>query len=242
MCTLLKSSAESSQLFFETQPDDSTAFGFGFNKSIEMQCTKNKQLDGADVAPYTVSIPPVEVLALRTACCCQYCGCNCDPKYNPIGCAQEIAQCCVVGSGGCAIATGDLKKRGCRLADCLAKVLACEETNAINPNEFICSEFSSTGMCCCCFVGGNKTKVSFCPAPFTCCSETFQCCCCYGRCSFPCNDFVPMEIGLCGVMCIDKKETIAKAEEDYRQKTAESSGVVEAVIVQKGAPSLAMDR
>lgn len=54
----------------------------------------------------------------------------------------------------------------------------------------------------------------------------------------------PFEVGLCGVMCVDKKETIMAEEQKQREQEPVST-VITAVIVSKGgAPIISngMDR
>ncbi len=134
----------------------------------------------------------------------------------------------------------------CRLADGLLQCCACEETTTAtaNPNEIMCVEFSSSGMVCCCLVGGASAKVSCCPRPLSCLAQTYQCLCCFGRCAFPCNEFVPFELGCCGVMCIDKQGTIVAAHDDLRAKLSASTvhTADASVYENRGAPAIAIDR
>lgn len=47
-----------------------------------------------------------------------------------------------------------------------------------------------------------------------------QRCCVYSKASFPVRDEVPCEIGICGIMCLDKSEAIRK----YESKNPEEVG------------------
>mmetsp|Transcript_55885 Transcript_55885/g.127010 ORF Transcript_55885/g.127010 Transcript_55885/m.127010 type:complete len:122 (+) Transcript_55885:471-836(+) len=109
--------------------------------------------------------------------------------------------------------------------------LACEK-NALN--EFIVCERSDKGLSCCCCEFGNACKCSFCPVPLTIYGSQGQRCCCFSRCSFPCNDLTPFELGFCGIMCINKIDRIADAEAALREKMAVEKDVVEATVVEKG--------
>lgn len=43
----------------------------------------------------TVVLPFVDMLSLRTACCCCYCGLSCDPTFSPCGVFLIILSYCV---------------------------------------------------------------------------------------------------------------------------------------------------
>lgn len=138
--------------------------------------------------------------------------------------------------------TGEAKKRGCQVVTCLFACLSCEDE--MIDNEFVCNEFSADGIGCCCIDQGCSSKLSCFPTPIRCCGTQGQTCCLYGRSAFPCNDLTPMELGCCGIMCIDKKETIMKAEEEVRKQLEElaNSNMIEATIVSGGAPAEEMVR
>lgn len=65
-----------------------------------------------------MSMPPVEELLCRTACCCQYCGCTCNPEYKPFGLGNQCTSLCMQDACGCAMATGDVSKRACNATKC----------------------------------------------------------------------------------------------------------------------------
>jgi hypothetical protein len=95
-------------------------------------------------------------------------------------------------------------------------------------------------MTMCCFDCGMSNKVSCCPKPVTLYGSQGQCCCIYSRCSFPCNDTAPCEVGCCGTFCINKTEIIGAAEAVIRENAGENEAV-EAVIIERGAPSTVVD-
>ena len=62
-----------------------------------------------------------------------------------------------------------------------------------------CVNYSGQCICCCC---ENKAN-DICLIPEICCKDDCQCFCTDIRCSIPCDDDVPFQVGLCGVYCID---------------------------------------
>jgi hypothetical protein len=139
--------------------------------------------------------------------------------------------------------TGEAKKRACSLMACVGGILSCEE-DVVN-NEFVVMQQSCTGMTLCCVEQGCSAKLSCCPQPIVCFGGQGQVCCLYGRSALPCKDTTPMELGCCGVMCIDHKDQIMKAEAAIRQQrvTAAQANTIEATIVSMGgAPPQEMDR
>jgi hypothetical protein len=205
-------------------------------------CTKYKTSADDDKGAYEVTLPPVEDLNFRTACCCQYCGFTCKPEHRPLGITNELAACCCRTREGCQLMTGSASKRGCNLMTCVLNCLTCEEPSI--DDEFIVLEQSCGGVGCCCIEQGCSAKSSCCPKPLVCIGSQGQTCCLYGRTAFPCNDTTPMELGCCGIMCVDKKEQIMSAEAAIReQKAAQASNTIEATIVTKGgSPSEQMER
>mmetsp|Transcript_3347 Transcript_3347/g.4549 ORF Transcript_3347/g.4549 Transcript_3347/m.4549 type:complete len:243 (-) Transcript_3347:149-877(-) len=236
MCTTGKFFITNACAYTETDEDGENSMGCVYAICNSNYCTKNKTTASDDQGSYEVIIPPIEDLSFRTACLCQYCGFSCKPEHHPCGVTSELGVFCLRSSLGCQLMTGETKKRGCMISNCVANCLTCEEPS-VNNNEFIVLEESCLGMMYCCISSGCSAKLSCCPSPIVCVGSQGQTCCLYGRTNLPCNDTTPMELGCCGVMCIDKSEGIAKAEAEIREKKEQnSSNTIEATIVEnKGA-------
>jgi hypothetical protein len=239
MCTTGKNMCVADSCFCAEQDDGINAYGWTAASQARNMCTRNKQfLSATESAAYDVTIPAVENLMFRSACCCYYCGLGCRLEDKPLGFTNETTMLCYQCQGGCQVLTTAVKKRACCTCMDQSMCLACETPGA---TEFIIIEDSNKGQCFCCLEYGNAMKISFCPSPITCCGNQGQTCCVYSRCNFPCNDLTPCELGLCGIFCIKKEELIKEAEQRIRDR--QSGGAVEAVIVEKGgAPAECMVR
>jgi len=235
MVTVCKAFNIGDNCFCADNDDGTTSYGCCFCTSNQLCCTTNKQIV-SEAGSYDVVIPPVEELMCRSACLCCYWGFGCKPSNKPLGITREGTCICCQMQGGCQLITAETKKRACYNMTMLGQILSCEEQAS---SEFIVEECSNIGMCFCCLEGGLASKTSCCPTPLTCCGEQGQCCCFFSRGSFPCNDTTPCELGCCGIFCINKFETIKDAEEAQRE-AARFSEAVDAVIVEKGAPSIAV--
>jgi hypothetical protein len=231
----------------QTQEDGDTAYGINYFIRGVNCCTKGKTLDATEAeGAYEVIIPPVEDLQLRTACCCYYCGFNCNPDYNPIGIAADVQNCCYTLKGGASVMTGETLLRSLCSCNDLRTCCLCEDESGKETNgECVLCETSTRYTSLCCIFMAFADKTSCCPQPFACCSEKTQQCCLFGKCAFPCNEFVPCEVGLCGIFCIEKKEDIMASEQKVRDAKV-ANQPVEAVVVSSkgGAPpdSEGMDR
>ena len=73
----------------------------------------------------------------------------------------------------------------------------------------ICMDHVQKCSCLCCFRSAVKCDCLFCPKDgMVCIGEKLRCCCLFYKCAFPCNNEVPFELGLCGVMIKNGTETI----------------------------------
>jgi len=224
--------------FCQEQDDGTNAYGTGFCTTNDLQCTRHKVISADDTGAYDVTIPAVEDLMLRSACCCYYCGCACAPKHKPLGMSAEFTTLCYQAQGGCNLLTTAVRKRACCSLQGMFQQCSCESEGS---SEFILVESSSSGLCLCISEFGNACKISCCPTPLTCIGSQGQTCCYFSRMNFPCNDLTPCEVGCCGIFCIKKEEQIMEAEQRIRDRM--SGGAVEAVIVEKGgAPVEVMER
>jgi len=225
--------------FCAEQDDGLNAYGCSSQSGSAQCCTRNKQvLSASETESYDVTIPAVENLSLRTACCCYYCGLGFRLADKPFGLTNEVTMLCYQYQGGCHLLFTEVKKRSCCSYGRVLSCLACETTGS---SEFVIYEDSIKGGCVCCIDGGQAIKVSCCPTPLTCIGSQGQTCCYYSRMNFPCNDLTPCEVGCCGIFCINKEEQIKEAEQRIRDRA--EGGAVEAVVVEKGgAPVEVMER
>jgi hypothetical protein len=90
-----------------------------------------------------------------------------------------------------------------------------------NPEKSICAwcELEFVGCCCYnggCFEGCDLSNI------FICCKRQLFCCCLYYACEFPnCgkeNPVVPMELGCCGIMCLQSDAAPAPAGNEPANK------------------------
>ena len=152
---------------------------------------------------------------------------------KPCGITTENSCLCCQDQCGAQLTTAETTKRACCSDNMKIHGCSCEEMAS---SEFIMHECSDRCMLLCCFDCGAQVKWSCCPTPITLYGSQGQCCCLMTRCSFPCNNTTPCELGCCGHMCINKLETIAEFEQIERQKK-DSLEALDAVIVEKKGAS-----
>jgi hypothetical protein len=173
-------------------------------------------------------------------------GANFERENKPCGCTDELTLACFQFRQGCQLNTGVVKKRGCRISQAAAQCLVCEQVEGSDarPGELLITSLASTGQLLCCCDNGVLTKISCCPQPLNLCSGQGQILCLYYRCAIPCNDLTPCELGLGGVLCVDRHAGIIGAETRFyeaRELNSKRHDILEAVIV-RGAPCETMER
>jgi hypothetical protein len=188
-------------------------------------------------AGFDVMFPKFADLSLRTACCCCSTSMYClRENYECCGCAMREAICCMNVMASC---RPDMSGNLCALNTttklCVLKPL-CDDSH---PEWCTFSgqqdDPSKQGKCqtaACCLMGCNGDLCFLCDMRFielvtcgppTCVASETQCCCLDMRCACPCDDVVPMEIGCCGLMCVDKTEQLEKYHEEHKQTSYSSS-------------------
>jgi hypothetical protein len=239
MCTILRCTGVGDWCFCETQDDFSSGCACLYESNRKVYCSDNKQLDSEhDPEPFVVSIPSVVNLRCRTAYLCGSCGLNWASASNPVGCGSEVDHWCCAHSGGCNLLTARVRKRGCRLSagECLC--CACEPRERPDPERgATCCDVSSSGMLCCCLVGGQRCALTCCPADWELLGTTYQCCCLFGRCAFPTTALVPCELGVAGFFCIDRSDSIDAIEIDRAARARPASVTTLRVPVPRSPPA-----
>eukprot|EP01065_Artemidia_motanka_P019297 TRINITY_DN228_c0_g1_i2.p2 TRINITY_DN228_c0_g1~~TRINITY_DN228_c0_g1_i2.p2 ORF type:complete len:188 (+),score=57.71 TRINITY_DN228_c0_g1_i2:67-630(+) len=151
---------------------------------------------------FTLSFPRFKDITdagkCRTACCCYHCTPCHKPKNHKdedscLSCGYK-QQCICCGRGGMCHA--------CDCSDDNKAWDACDGTIGCcdyRSGETWCFIAGVECVQCCCASGKD---IAFCHCEeLTCCKSKFWCCCLYEACALPCDDDVPFEIGLCGIMC-----------------------------------------
>jgi len=163
-------------------------------------CGKRSAMDALEV---DFKNPAVDDLWLKTACCCYHCGFS-------------------FGEGLCAIRRGSNCCWGCYQD---AGIFSCFDKNtsraaclksAGNTKCYQC-EFDETCLCtqdltqlnlCWCLALESKSVMRVPDCSGSCMYGKAQDFCMYSKFACPCNEEVPCELGLCGIMCCSKKASI----------------------------------
>ena len=180
----------------------------------------NKRLVEEDLDTYKVILPPVEKLMGRSSLCCCYTGLNCSAEHKPCGCQTAVRSCCLDLSSGYHVMSASADKRACCSQKFFTKCLACDQSSSDTKGDecFVCAT-SLEALFLCCFMGGQSSKISCCPHPFSCYAIEDQCCCLFCKVSVPCNSAVPFELGCCGVYCVENIEKIKEFEASEAAKS-----------------------
>eukprot|EP01062_Namystynia_karyoxenos_P003994 TRINITY_DN1140_c0_g1_i1.p2 TRINITY_DN1140_c0_g1~~TRINITY_DN1140_c0_g1_i1.p2 ORF type:complete len:207 (+),score=66.51 TRINITY_DN1140_c0_g1_i1:90-623(+) len=138
----------------------------------------------------------------RSACLCLNCSCCHQPKdedgvrqmfscgrYHQCICCTQVATytCCACKpewkayySGDCLCGQCDFRPSdGCECCYCIMEAIQC-----------CCIQGIFGGFC-------NHKKITL-------CKHKQWCCCLYQGCAIPCDEDNPMEVGICGIMIINK--------------------------------------
>lgn len=163
--------------------------------------------------PEPVKFPMLEDLHCRSACCCCHCGLNCDWRHC-CGVGDETSLCCLNGSLNCSLQTVQDKQYGRAFQRMITSctILNCEMDEGCD----MC-RCMGKGLVLCCFKTASQQSMQCCPEPFYACQKRSHFFCYYGKCNAPCpatND-VPCEIGLFGIMCMNKGHLIEKFENEH---------------------------
>mmetsp|Transcript_23135 Transcript_23135/g.41068 ORF Transcript_23135/g.41068 Transcript_23135/m.41068 type:complete len:168 (-) Transcript_23135:1168-1671(-) len=139
----------------------------------------------------SITFPDQSELCLKTACCCQ--SMSFWLKFPEcISCANEMTCCCMSGSMSCGLTSPTACYASAGESECMPMSL-------LNCDGPICMGKGS-GNTCCIF---QSTSAYECDLKFkTCLMCKSQYMCVDNRAAIPCNNEVPFEIGLCGVMCV----------------------------------------
>jgi len=203
MCTIIYGSCEFADCFREVEKEGMTPCGCAYTQCTASQCTRHKlfKLDDLEVR---VQVPSVDDLKCRTACCGGYCGLALAPCVECCATRQKCTLCgCCDGRTACScLGAGD--DRACCKGISVGKDCSCDHPT--EPASVVESLRQMT--CCCCCKVEQMFRWTCCVRHNVCIYGRCQECCIYCKCSLPCNDEVPCEIGCCGLFCFSKKEAI----------------------------------
>lgn len=213
MCTYSFYSCEAARCFLEAQ--NPKPCGVSYCQETSSCLTQNKffEMRNLDVR---VQVPSVEKLNCRTACCCCYIGCACGSPVQCFACrdAANLCGCCDLRDS---ISCLDLSEdHACCKGTYMSKCLSCDHPDE---SSILCESVAEFISCCCCkcermFRGSCSSQKC------SCCYARTQRCCIYSKVSLPVSDEVPCELGLCGLMCLNKSATI----KTYESKNPEEVG------------------
>lgn len=220
MCTARQTAYEESCCYLKTGAEDKISLTSGVGGCDKFLCeslcwTKGEDLKSDVNVEVLTKAPKVEDMKLRTACCCCYCGCQ---KPGAIKSFYDLAACFQIKEDRsmlCCLMSQDLgcvekgETRACWSNICFDKQCDCETMMKDSSVPCICMDHAQKCSCLCIFRSAVKCGCLLCPKDgMVCIGEKLQCCCLFYKCAFPCNNEVPFELGLCGVMIKNGTETI----------------------------------